>query len=320
MPIDQYYKIKVESTEYPQLVNEHKLKVTNIYDDFLPIYREGIKSVLKDFIRHIDEKGWQNVTFMYFFNNKHFFKEVNEKKGMRGKGSSWWLLDEPVFREDWRALAFFGSILREAQRETGSGYNIKFRADLSGYYQMFDSLDGILDIACLNARIFVAREDIARRRRRKFGEEYWVYGSWNKISQSNMISVSWTIDAWLKGGTGIVPWNSYGSDENYEEASDIAVFYPGKRFGYKSPLVSFRMKAGRKALEMLKYLETYKRAKGFSDARMKQIVGHFLKLQSRSRISEAFDAGRMEYAENDYDRLEALKRFIISELKQQQTN
>jgi hypothetical protein len=111
MPINDYYKIRVDSVEYPHCINEHMKKCTNIYDDFLPGYREGIKSVMKDFINHFDEKGWHNVQFQYFFNNKHFYKQ----KGVHddfpygdglakwlafhtlpndGSGTSWWLLDE----------------------------------------------------------------------------------------------------------------------------------------------------------------------------------------------------------------------------------
>ena len=178
MPINEYYKVKVDRSpeDYPENVNEHKLKANSPYVDFMPGYREGIKSVLKEFIAHIDEKGWKDVQFQYFFNNKHFYKESGVLEGRKGRkgyeillwlgertcgndgqGTSWWLLDEPHFRDDWEAVHYYGTILREAQKELDSGYNVKFRVDISCYNQLFNFLDGVLDTAIVAVKPYNER-------------------------------------------------------------------------------------------------------------------------------------------------------------------
>ncbi len=330
MPINEYYRVKVESDEYPQNVNEHMIKSTSIEEDFLPGYREGIKAILKDFIRHIDEKGWKNVQFQYFFNNKQFYKEkqapkksgatgsaawlMNRTCGNDGRATSWWLLDEPFFRYDWKALAYFGSILREAQAEMNSGYNIKFRADLSRYNLMYDTLDNILDVAVISGRVFETREDIMRQREEKFNETNWVYGSLNPIGSSNLDTLFWVVDTYLKGGKGLVPWNNYARDDSYEIPTDTAGFYPGNRFGLDRPVLSMRLKSARKALQLLRYLETFKKAMGFSNIQLKAYVSQFLTLRSStvSRFSE--DAGLVRYAGGTYDDIEALRLDLIRRL------
>ncbi len=334
MPIDKYFKVKVEKgpDDYPENINEYKIKRTTPYNDFMPEYREGIKAVLKDFIRHIDEKGWKDVQFQYFFNNKHFYKEkgfvdrCRNRKGLElwltektcgndGLGTSWWLLDEPHFRDDWEAIEYYGSILREAQKEMNSGYNIKFRVDISCYNQLFDFLDGVLDTAIVGARNYNEREDLTRKRKARYGEDYWTYGSWNSIELSNMNSFLWIVETWLKGGSGLVPWYNFALDINYEIFDRCAGLYPGTRFGSKKPMVSLRLKSGRKALEITRYLAAMKKAYGYSDLQMKSYVAAFLRLKSTAVFQHRDDAGFVSYeGKNDYDAIESLKRDIISKL------
>lgn len=334
MPINEYYKVKVDRgpDDYPENLNEHKLKASSPYTDFMPEYREGIKAVLKDFIRHIDEKGWKNIEFQYFFNNKHFYKQkgfvdrCKNRKGLEmwlteqtcgndGQGTSWWLLDEPHFRDDWEAIHYYGTILKEAQRELNSGYNVKFRVDISCYNQLFNFLDGVLDTSIVAGRPYNEREDLMRKRKEKFGENYWVYGGWNPVDQPNMNSFLWIIEAYLKGGSGIVPWYNFGLDVNYEVPDNCAGLYPGKRFDSNAPMVSLRLKSGRKALEITRYLDAFKKAFGYSDLQLKSYVSSFLRLGGEAVVRHRDDAGLMKYnASNQYKAIEDMKKDIIMKL------
>jgi hypothetical protein len=314
MPIDEYYKVHVDTQEYPEMLNQQKLRSTTPWQDFMPIYREGIKSVLKDFIRHFDEKGWQNITFQYFFNNKENFKEKDQAKGKHGGGTCWWLLDEPVFIDDWEALAFFGSILREAQQELNSGYNIKFRIDVSRYDKIFYYLDNILDIAVLSGRALETKGDLARERRRKFGEEYWVYGGLPPIEQSAMDLCLWVIDCYVNGAKGVLPWNNYGFDRAYEIPEPTAGLYPGNRFGLNQPVVSMRLKAAKQAMELLKYLQTFKDAYGYNEIQLKDYVSHFLNLKGEARVKFEEDAGNTTFKLSQSWYLETLKNNILDRL------
>jgi len=330
MDINQYYKVKVTTDAYPDCINEHMKNCTNIYDDFDEAYRAGIKSVMKDFIHHFEQKGWHGVEFQYFLNNKHFYKQ----KGIHddfpygeglakwlafnttpndGSASSWWLLDEPHYRVDWEAIEFYASILREAQAETGAGKMIKFRADLSCFNHAFDFLDGLLDTNVTGGIFAKHREDILRKRKRLFGEEYWPYGGWRGVDEDNSNGVIWLLDTYLRGSRGIVPWYNFALDQNYEEADNCAIIYPAKRFGKDTAYASMRLKAGRKALELIKYLEAFKKAFGYSDKQLRHYVESFIDLSGQNIFAHTADAGSVVYTKTQ-NAFEEMKRDIIMKL------
>ena len=313
MPIDEYYRVKVPDLPFPDNVTYHHRHCGNPYDDFLPGYREGIKSVLKDFIRHFEEKDWKDVQFQYFFNNKNFYKMDNSQKRLVTEsrllawlrenntvsdthtGTSWWLLDEPHFPVDYEVLAYFGSILREAQAETGAGKQFRFRADVSAYNQMFDYFDGMLDTMYAGAGYFNCRGDILRRRLRLYNEEFWTYGTWNGIDGDNADVVRWFIDTFLQGSRGIIPWFNYGLDFNYESAETLAILYPGKRFGIGGPVASMRLKAARKAIEFIRYLEAMKKYLGYTNHQLQAYVNSFITLNGEVVKTDFLDAGTMQF-------------------------
>ena len=331
MNIHDYYKVKVTTDAYPDCVNEHMKLCGNIYDDFKTGYREGIKSVMKDFIWHYEEKGWHNVEFQYFFNNKHFYKQkgihdnfpfgeglawwlATETTPNDGSASSWWLLDEPHYRVDWEAIEFYATILREAQSETNGGKMIKFRADLSCFNHAFDFLDGLLDTNVTGGTFARYREDILRKRKRVFGEEYWPYGGWRGIGDDNGDGVIWILDTYLQGSRGLVPWYNFALDINYEEADNCAILYPAKRFGKDTAYVSMRLKAGRKALELVKLLEAFKKAFGYSDKQLRHYVTSFVSLSGKNVFTHTADAGTTVYAKTQ-NALEEMKRDLIRKLE-----
>jgi len=325
MSMEQCYKIKVPDLPYPDNVTYQVQHSTTIENDFLPEYRAGIKSVMKDFVKHFEEKGWKGIDFQYFFNNKNFYKEKRVegeafKYGVGlaawlgyhttpedGSGSSWWLLDEPHFRADWDALRFYATILREVQAETGSGKQIKFRADLSCYFQAFDRLDGLLDINVGGGGYTGERVAVLRRRKRLYGEEYWPYGSWNAIAGDNADSVRWIVDVYLQGSRGIIPWYNFALDLNYEDPDDLSGIYPGQRFGLTECVASTRLKAGRKALELIRYFDAMKRCLGYSDNQLRAYVESFVQLKGEFIKKDSIDAGRASFSGNA-GALEELKR------------
>ncbi len=323
MPIDKYFNVKIESKEYPQMINEYKLKSNGIENDFLPEYRLGIKSIIKDFIRHFDEKGYQDVTFQFYTNNKHYRKQKDYLKSKPqignpaealkndGKGTSWWLLEEQVFSSDFKATAFFAQILKDAQKEMDSGYNIKFRSDISRYLHTFDYLDGVLDIAALNLNSFTHKVNQAKERKRKFGEEFWVYGGLNNVHESNISPCIWIFNTYLNGVKRILPWNNFGNDMNYEVPKNIAGLYPGNRFGLKGPTVSLRIKAVRRGMELLNYLQTLKNVYGFNELQLKTYVESFIDLKAENKLEYDEDAGYAKYSNKTDETLEKLKRHIL---------
>ena len=310
MPINENYLVKVPDLPYPDNVTYQVQNSTTPEQDFKPEYRAGIKSVMKDFVTHIEEKGWKNVDFQYFFNNKNFYKEklaegadfqygtglaawLGEKTTpFDGTSTSWWLLDEPHFRIDWEMIGYYAKILREVQAETGAGKQIKFRADISASFQMFDFLDGLLDINVGGQK----REELQYRRKRLFGEECWPYGSFNNIDGDNSDSVRWFFDIYLKGNAGIIPWYNFGLDLNFETPDSLAIFYPGRRFGVEGSIASTRLKAGRKAQEFICYFDAMKKYLNYSNSQLRAYVESFVAMKSKFVKKDAIDAGKAVFA------------------------
>jgi hypothetical protein len=317
MPVSRYYKIKPSTRKYPDVVNECYLKNTTIENDFMPEYREGIKKIFKEFITHIDEKGWNNTKFIWYLNNKHYWKDRKYQMDWMkcSSASSWWNLDEPVVLSDWEAVAYYGGILKEAQAETGSGRNILFRVDISKYHSQFGSLDGLMDIACLNTVPFSLMEDTARARKEKFGEEYWNYGHMSDIRSPGTESCVNVMNVYLKGGTGFLPWNNYGTDKAYDVPTATAGLYPGNRFNLDGPAVSLRLKAACKGLQMLDYLQALKCRCGYDEWQMKSFVNAFLNLDSKSFRAYREDAGTLKYAMNPVHNLKKMKKAILRLLR-----
>ncbi|MCA1794898.1 MAG: hypothetical protein LC660_13710 [Desulfobacteraceae bacterium] len=52
------------------------------------------------------------------------------------------------------------------------------------------------------------------------------YGSANKIAASNTGTAVWCLDAWFRGASGVLPWNTIGTKKSLEQAEQTALFYP----------------------------------------------------------------------------------------------
>jgi len=326
VPVDEFLKLKIESQEYPNMINEYALKSEGLENDFAQEYRDNIKSVMKDFIRHFDENGWNHVEFLFYTNNKHYSKIKNhlsdagrdpeafwssyEVMGNDGKGTAWWILEEQVYPSDFKATAYYGEILKEAQRELNSGWNIKYRSDISRYHHIFDYLDDCLDVVALNLKCSEYLVDRARKRRRELSERYWVYGGHNKINEPNISVCAWIIRSYVNGADRMLPWNNFGVDKNYEEPGDVAVLYPGNRFGLKEPVVSLRLKTIRKGMEIQKYLEMLRKAFGYNDIQLKEYVKNFIDVKGENKITHMDDAGYAQFANIRNQDLERLRKHI----------
>jgi hypothetical protein len=138
--------------------NGEPVKKYNGYvrEGFFEGYAEGLRSIIKEFARHIDynieNKGWSRDTlYQVFFNDKQNFKTGGWNGSSLGNkktreeylkwggfwdwennkpsvsdlwlarysqpGTSWWQLDEPERRTEWEALGFICGIVMQAKTE-----------------------------------------------------------------------------------------------------------------------------------------------------------------------------------------------------------
>ena len=229
-PIDGAYR-------YDGTVEDHGRLAPPIEESFPSAYRERFARIAEAFARHASEKGWAETRFLGFLNNKVDYRAS-------GRGTSWWRLDEPAYRDDFLALRWFAERFREGVARGKGNAKMLFRVDLSRPEWRRDLLDGVVDLLVCNE--LAASGGIALETARRFGEEVWSYGEAPPPSADLDRCRRWVREAWLAGADGLVPWQSVGTAESWTRADPTALLYPGIPGLPPGPYPSIRLKALRR--------------------------------------------------------------------------
>lgn len=290
-PVDirNHYSYQQTVTEYPALITEHAMTAPPIEQAASASLRTQFTDVTKQFADHIRSKGWSDTDFQFYQNDKYYYKDP--KTG--GRGTSWWLLDEPNHRDDWLALAFFARLWKIG---IGSGAGARFvhREDISRPQWQRDYLDGLVDLMVVSGEIYT-KQPLMRRYRERLGVRLWNYGAANAVNRPNTDMQAWAVRAWLAGADAIVPWQSVGADENYARPDETALLLPGVRFGISGPVASLRLKALRRAQQDVEYLRLLCDAKHWSRDQAAAAVAGLLKIDVSFQQETPDDAGRYRF-------------------------
>jgi hypothetical protein len=213
---------------------------------FTPAYRRDFVEVARQMAEHANAKRWNGTLFHAFLNNKVDFKA----KGW-SRGSSPWLLDEPANFQDFWALHYFGEAFHEGFRKSPGPARLVFRADISRPEWQRDSLDGLLDYNVVGGAMRKYRRIVLDRKAAE-GQIVVEYGSSNAIEQANVQPVGWSLDVWSLGADGVLPWQTVGRGESWQDADTLSLFYPGR--DSREPVPSIRLKAYRRGQQDVEYL------------------------------------------------------------------
>lgn len=290
--IRRYYRYTPTTTKYPDIIAEHALKAPPVEEAFDPQFKDEFAAVAREFAKHCGERGWLRTEFQFFLNNKHFFRDP--KQG--GRGGSWWLLDEPMNRDDWLALRFFGRMFKDAiagdaPRSTLHAPRFVFRADVSRPQWQRDWLDGLVDLMCVSGEFFRKNERCMAMKRAQ-GIRFWHYGTGNDIRVSNLTGEAWGLKVYLAGGDGFLPWQSLGGDGSFDKPTPTTLLYPGERLGVTSPLASLRLKAFRRSQQDVEYLALLAAKRGWNREQLALAVAPLVNLDATTRERFAGDAGQ----------------------------
>ncbi len=310
--IRTHYRYQQTTTAYPDCVVEHALKAPPIEDAFDATFRQEVQAVARDFARHFKEKGWNRTTFEFFLNDKVDFRDPKQS----GRGSSWWLLDEPMFRDDWLALRFFGKLFLDAVRPIvpkDAAPRFIFRADVSRPQWQRDWLDGLVDLMCVSGELFAKNERCLDMQWAQ-GVHFRHYAEANAVRDTNRIAVGWALKAYLAGADGILPWNSLGGDEAFDQPTPTALLVPGNRVGVDGPVASLRLKALRRGQQDVEYLRLLASKRGWSPAQLAAALAGVADLSARSVQRFADDAGQTVFDRLDGDALLRLRETVAREL------
>lgn len=286
--------------EYQTLLTKHAITAGPIEEGFSQEYKDRGVTVAEQFAAHIRERGWLNTRYQVFFNDKHYFKQPR----MGGRGISWWLMDEPNFRDDSRALSYLGNLYMRGMAKYPD-VPIVFRADISRVEWVRDLLTNQIDIDCTSERL-LSKSRFMLDNRGHFGKEYWHYSSTNHPRDTNVAMRVWAWKAWLAGADGIVPWNTVTGAEAWDRAEPLTVFYVGAKFGSKEPYGSLRLKAFRRGQQDVEYLVLLSKRNGWSRDAVTHAVSGALDLSSEFKQTSEEDAGTISYGNVKDSQLETV--------------
>jgi hypothetical protein len=295
LPINEYYS-------YQGKPEDHWRDAPPPDQAFAEDYGKAFAAIVREFGSHAVSKGWTRTQFQVFLNNKPDVRfQRHQAEG------SWWRLDEPVSVEDHLALRHFGRRAAEAAKDLKS-IDIKFRADLSRPQCRRDLLDGILGLDVVAGTYRRYPELVFNR-----GEEVWIYGG-VPIGGSGQAARAWTIQCYLDGADGVVPWLALGDAAAWDRPQDTALLLPPKAGMEKRAYATLRLKGlrrGEQDAELLR-LALLKVKAAREDVR--EGLAASLGLLGTFKKDSETDAGRVDYGRLDPDRFEAMHRSLLEVL------
>ena len=252
-----------------------------------PEYAQTFVDVLKDFIATAQSRGWGGAGFQVYLNNKG---------SLNDKAKAPWILDEPTSYWDYRALAWYGDLVRRAKGEK-CPVGVQYRIDISRPEFDRGQLAGSSDLWVLSTDAFHRYGRLVRDRVEREGLEFWIYGSTNKVEETNRTVEAWVLDGYRGGARGVVPWQTINKDgAAMTKADQLGLFIFTKGASAAGIRHSLRLKAYRDAEQLVEYLELVRQKRGFTPAEMRRFIDHYANVSGRVRTEYAEDAGTPEYA------------------------
>ena len=304
--IRKLYKAAPKDTGYVAMMNEHTLNAPPIEKAFDEAYAEEWVAVMKQFIEHFRAKGWDETEFQVYLNNKYYRKDNSRGEA---NGSSWWLLDEPYQWDDFLALQYYGDLFNRAAKGVND-VDMIFRGDISRPHLMFGVLTDVKTVIYTSA-FFYQKNNFLRWRHERYGDIIRNYCTFNGLDESNTVTTALPLRVFVLGGTGTLPWQTIGSDRNFDNFNATAVIYPGKRFGIQGPVASLRLKAAREGTEIAVLLNMLAEKRDWSIEQCALAVAEMVDLGGGT-ITRFFD----DAGSNNFDNLSPaditrLKRAIL---------
>ena len=314
---------------FPSDFNKHWTGQTSNYPYLgkMQVYELENRTIMAEFERHFNEKGWRDPLYMVFYNEKGRGQYNNQLP---------WFLDEPVQKEDFEALRFYSGIfhsgfsnvlrtpadLGNAARTLNGFLNpeaarFAFRADIGSQNRLQGYLDGYLDLWNIGGAADEDRytfSEVAARRDK--GELLYFYGPWSYGLDEYNLNLLWSgWNDWRRGATGHELWLVLGWTEamagdwndvvNDTYRGRTTYLYPGYRLGLNTPLPTTRMKVIRRGVQDWEYL--YRLAllggsKAESDALVENLMGsgdrtYSSDVDDYNLVEESFAQARARVAE-----------------------
>lgn len=252
-------------------------------------YGQTFVNIVRDFIRVAKQQGWEDTGFQIYLNNKGRLDDP---------ARSPWVLDEPAEYWDYRALAYYGQLVRQAKGDR-CPIRLQYRIDISRPQFDRGQLMGKADLWVVSSDAMREYPCIIRERVERTGETVWVYGTSNRVEDSNRQIQAWALWAYRNGAKGLVPWQTVDkSGESLKKADQLGLFIFDKRPDGNSQIhYSMRLKSYRRAEQDIEYLELLRKKLKLTDGQLHSFMDNFLKLSGEVVKKSGEDAGTARYDE-----------------------
>ena len=259
------------------------------YDAFRqkPVYEQTFTNIMRDFIAVARREGWTQTGFQVYLNNKG---KLNDRR------RSPWILDEPTEYWDYRALAYYGDLVSKAKTDK-CPVALQYRIDISRPQLDRAQLREKAGLWVVNWGAFQKYRRLIADRAERTGEDIWVYGSSNKVENSNRIIHAWVLDAYRNGAGGVVPWqtvNKNGSALTKADQLGLFIFEKSAR-GPAAIHHSMRLKAYRRAQQDVEYLELLRKRLKLTNGQLRAFIDHYVNLNGDVVTEYSADAGTARY-------------------------
>ncbi|MEZ6134827.1 MAG: hypothetical protein R3C53_07950 [Pirellulaceae bacterium] len=272
-----------------------------------PAYAQTYVNILQDFARLAEDKRWHQTGFQVYFNNKGSLAEESKAP---------WILDEPASYWDYRALQYYGELTDRGHSDS-TNVNIDFRIDISRPEYCRGQLSHRDGLWVVSAAAFQNYRRLVTDRLHDDDLNVWVYGTSNRVQESNRNLPAWALDAWQHGATGIVPWQTINkSGSALKEADQLGLFIFDKTdTGDTVIRHSLRLKAYREAQQLIELLNLLQQRRNWSREQMRLFVNQYVDLGSRVDQANDADAGTTVYSRLSATGFETLKAAVTQLLE-----
>ncbi|MBM4016823.1 MAG: hypothetical protein FJ288_00620 [Planctomycetes bacterium] len=264
-----------------------------------PVYGETFVNILRDFIARAAAEGWGAAGFQVYLNNKG---------ALGNPGKAPWILDEPVSYWDYRALAYYADLVRQAKGEK-CPVRIQYRIDISRPQFDRGQLAGKADLWVVSTSALHEYPRLVADRAQREGLRFWIYGSTNKVEETNRTVGAWVLDAYRGGASGVVPWQTVNKDGSAMTKADQLGLFIFAKDAAGRPVIrhSVRLAAYRRAEQDVEYLELLRRKHGSTPRDVELLLDHYVNLRGTASAAYAEDAAAPEYAKVTPDGLRRLR-------------
>jgi hypothetical protein len=262
---------------------------------------EGNRRVVKQYMQHFEEKGWTRTKFHVMCNNVPHKGTLNS-----------WVLDEPHWGRDFRALAFFYKTLVQPTKD--SRIQVVGRNGVSRPQWQGDRLDEVSEFNDVS-REYIHCYGMLRRRILERGDTYWCYGGGPKCDKDVATLVALSTEHWCRGFMGILPyWTAFdGGPGAWDKASELAAVVPANH-GYAGWAPTMKLKALRRAQQDMELLNMLAARPGCDRWQVARAVTRTINLAADSMSKNPEHPSESTYAKASAEDFIGLRQRVIDTL------